>query len=615
MNNAYILGCSHVSGSELEGWGIGHRTNFNIENSFAAQFAKLLRYHPINLAKPGASNDFIFREFNELIESGKIDEHDLIIVFWTGEERTEIQDPFTKNWVQFSLGMSTQFPEYNDTYKQFYNLYQKLMCMEPMRGRLNKIKNILALNNLAKLKNIRVINGDSFMESMFEGKFDLDWLFPHSSFSTWARENKYKESPEWHHYELKAHTDFADLCLKEFLSKITGKSANNFWYDFLQKNLTNLSEKNKDIAIKFTRSVVPKNNYHYNFCLDGWSSEGHFAIIHELLSTNKYQSIPYVYRKGKVRFFNEHEGYCTDYIFETIHWLILVHSWNPKNVVYENLAENIQEMYNSFCEKKNIKEKINVKKLQGYNNPKLPQYEVTPKSVTEKSIEQKKLYLNLNWNGWDHRFLMIAYLHDKGLIDDGNISTPAYNKFAHSKEKDFEVLYNSIEQQVNKNTIQDGTNLLKNLYSLKEKYPLVLDDRSTFKNPDDCWHLSDSKFNMKTLRQNSLIEVVSETYTDRVVFFSEKTFYPIVYGLPFIQLNSRHALRHLRNLGYKTFEPYIDESYDEEFDMPLRVKMIADEIKRLKILREKTPEVFYSNYKQMLEICKHNKTVFENVQV
>ena len=212
MKKAFLLGCSHVSGSEIEGWGIGHSTPFNLANSFPSQFAKLIGYHPINLGSPGASNDYIFRTFTELLETTQITPNDIVIVFWTGEERIEIQDPLTREWMQFSVGMSTNISGYTSTHKEFYDLYQRLMCMEPMRGRLNKIKNIFALNYLAKLKGIQVINGDSFMEYGFLGKAELPWLFPHDSFTNWAGKKNYKVSPEWHHYGLDAHTDFAKEC-------------------------------------------------------------------------------------------------------------------------------------------------------------------------------------------------------------------------------------------------------------------------------------------------------------------------------------------------------------------------------------------------------------------
>ena len=45
--------------------------------------------------------------------------------------------------------------------------------------------------------------------------------------------------------------------------------------------------------------------------------------------------------------------------------------------------------------------------------------------------------------------------------------------------------------------------------------------------------------------------------------------------------NRQFFLAKLREIGYKTFSPWINESYDEEVDNDKRFFMILDEIKRL----------------------------------
>ena len=45
---------------------------------------------------------------------------------------------------------------------------------------------------------------------------------------------------------------------------------------------------------------------------------------------------------------------------------------------------------------------------------------------------------------------------------------------------------------------------------------------------------------------------------------SEKTYIPIKHGLPFLIWGSQGGiLSHLHDLGFKTFSPFIDESYDD----------------------------------------------------
>ena len=63
-------------------------------------------------------------------------------------------------------------------------------------------------------------------------------------------------------------------------------------------------------------------------------------------------------------------------------------------------------------------------------------------------------------------------------------------------------------------------------------------------------------------------------------FLSEKTFKPVVCQHPFIIMGSKGSLKNLQKLGYKTFAPYIDESYDE-LDTWGRMEAITAEMKRI----------------------------------
>jgi hypothetical protein len=63
-------------------------------------------------------------------------------------------------------------------------------------------------------------------------------------------------------------------------------------------------------------------------------------------------------------------------------------------------------------------------------------------------------------------------------------------------------------------------------------------------------------------------------------------------------------------LGYSTFSPAIDESYDDEPDLVIRIQKIVAELSRLKELRKTDPTIFYDNYNKMLEIAKFNRFLF-----
>ena len=62
---------------------------------------------------------------------------------------------------------------------------------------------------------------------------------------------------------------------------------------------------------------------------------------------------------------------------------------------------------------------------------------------------------------------------------------------------------------------------------------------------------------------------------------TEKTNKPIACCKPFIVFSTPYFLADVRQLGFETFSPYINESYDIETDNQKRLNMIVDEIERI----------------------------------
>ena len=65
---------------------------------------------------------------------------------------------------------------------------------------------------------------------------------------------------------------------------------------------------------------------------------------------------------------------------------------------------------------------------------------------------------------------------------------------------------------------------------------------------------------------------------------TEKTNKPIACCKPFIAFSTPYFLEDVRQLGFETFSPYINESYDLETDNQKRLNMIVDEIERITTL-------------------------------
>ena len=109
---------------------------------------------------------------------------------------------------------------------------------------------------------------------------------------------------------------------------------------------------------------------------------------------------------------------------------------------------------------------------------------------------------------------------------------------------------------------------------------------------------------------NSYFEICFETYIrTECKSLTEKIFKPIVNFQPFLFVAYPGALQLLRDLGFKTFDGFIDESYDLETDNGLRVNKIYNEIERLSNM---TKEEIHNWYWSMEDILVHNhKTLIE----
>lgn len=79
---------------------------------------------------------------------------------------------------------------------------------------------------------------------------------------------------------------------------------------------------------------------------------------------------------------------------------------------------------------------------------------------------------------------------------------------------------------------------------------------------------------------NSIFDIVTET-TNECVFFTEKTFRPILLSKAFILYSHANNHKRLRELGFKTFEPIVDYSFDEELDDKKRADLLCKELKKI----------------------------------
>ena len=108
--------------------------------------------------------------------------------------------------------------------------------------------------------------------------------------------------------------------------------------------------------------------------------------------------------------------------------------------------------------------------------------------------------------------------------------------------------------------------------------------------------------------EETFLSVVSETiYNSDTLYFTEKICKPLMCLHPFILVTSPHSLKRLQKFGFKTFHPFIDESYDNEEDGLKRMQMIFDELDKF---RARPIQELKDWWKEILPILEHNQKVF-----
>jgi hypothetical protein len=148
--------------------------------------------------------------------------------------------------------------------------------------------------------------------------------------------------------------------------------------------------------------------------------------------------------------------------------------------------------------------------------------------------------------------------------------------------------------------------LLNTYQGVKNLPPLFLDT--------DQLHINRAESTVDTNRyyEDTYFSVISETtYFTRewyhsARFLSEKAFKAIAMKHPFILVSVPDSLEIYKIMGYKTFSPLIDESYDTETNDSKRMLMILSEIERLCNL---TADELTNFIMAAREICQYNYDV------
>lgn len=322
-------------------------------------------------------------------------------------------------------------------------------------------------------------------------------------------------------------------------------------------------------------------------------------------------------RDGKAYFLIDqtHEGYHADWLWDWFYNSCDDYSISPKQIIYFTGDMNTNVNYQEWAKSKGVEPLMCVVPVPHFEDTiynvstgytefgiphpgkivmrKLPNYEhhISYKKSNFAGISPFNI---LQKRPRGHRLWFYKYLYDANLIN-GNIVS--MNKFNWSE------------------TYTEGRTMDQaECENINRTLPLM-----PFENPEnytlDNFSSHDGgqyiiKINDVTMLKSwmSIISEASCSDHEHNCFISEKTFKPIACQHPFIILGSKGVLKNLQSLGYKTFSPYINESYDDLSTFE-RMEAIVEEMKKFQNMNAVQWLDFYSNVEGIL---KYNFRHFSN---
>lgn len=278
---------------------------------------------------------------------------------------------------------------------------------------------------------------------------------------------------------------------------------------------------------------------------------------------------------------------------------------DASNVIFIPANDCIEEYNNKYTAKLKISPcKFLIPQQAALDSTSLPRLtslgyvsDIVRESDLDSTHVRPKRFVCFNRTMRPHRF-MLAYLALKHDLLSNSIFS-FLNGFDFTEEH----IQNTLKEFVSDNSYKRYVKPIHDLipYELDTQH-LPVEQKSGFS----------SENTKKDWYESTYVHIVSETRFQygTTPFISEKTVRPMANLQPFIMVNNYHSLRTLRDLGFKTFSPFIDESYDEETDYRKRMEKIEKEIVKLNNMPiQELHDWYYSITDVLLHNQKHLDTL------
>jgi|LWDU01.1.fsa_nt_gi hypothetical protein len=230
--------------------------------------------------------------------------------------------------------------------------------------------------------------------------------------------------------------------------------------------------------------------------------------------------------------------------------------------------------------------------------------------INSRGYYRQFKYCSHNNNIKDHRVELLLFLIKENLLDSGITTWFAGNE--------------PIEQGVNKLDLtkfnSDGSGVVDHT----EKYGKEVIDIAHDLIPNSYDYKVDGLQDFLNVLPyfNSYFNIITETswgpnydfVKPQKIHITEKIWKPISTFQPFILISTKNNLKKLREWGFRTFDGFIDESYDELDTYEERINIINKEIIRLCSMSRKELDDWYWSMEDILVHNSENLTKFIDME-
>lgn len=209
-----------------------------------------------------------------------------------------------------------------------------------------------------------------------------------------------------------------------------------------------------------------------------------------------------------------------------------------------------------------------------------------------KRYKKESKFLSFNRRLDAHRAITVAQLKVNEHTQEHIASLGA----AYFDVRDADSFYQYLKNYHKLENLTNSYQVNKKIKELLNQLPIQVDA--------DTDHINFAANLNADLHRKTFVNIVTESkFGPGCVFFSEKIYKPMYCAQPFLLVGNPFSLKELKKQGYKTFDKWWDESYDEEVDFVKRLNKME---KVYEFIGKKSYQELFEMTIEMEDVLIHN---------